>query len=129
MNYLVTHYKNLAEQLQSRINHIQQCLYEMDATAAGGGLDQVRVDNSVNTTQEYVNPNNYSMNANTVNYPSGQNPTGRDKKDHKLAPWNRGNPVPNYVYSFNGNQFVYHNGTWYVMNNGTWVNAFEIPFK
>ena len=30
MNYLVTHYKNLAEQLQSRINHIQQCLYEMD---------------------------------------------------------------------------------------------------
>ena len=31
MNYLVTHYKNLAEQLQDRINHIQQCLYEMDA--------------------------------------------------------------------------------------------------
>ena len=30
MNYLVTHYKNLAEQLQSRINNIQQCLYEMD---------------------------------------------------------------------------------------------------
>ena len=30
MNYLVTHYKNLAEQLQSSINHIQQCLYEMD---------------------------------------------------------------------------------------------------
>jgi hypothetical protein len=30
MNYLVTHYKNLAEQLQARINHIQQCLYEMD---------------------------------------------------------------------------------------------------
>ena len=30
MNYLVTHYKNLAEQLQTRINNIQQCLYEMD---------------------------------------------------------------------------------------------------
>ena len=30
MNYLVTHYKNLAEQLQSRINHLKQCLYEMD---------------------------------------------------------------------------------------------------
>jgi hypothetical protein len=36
MNYLVTHYKNLAEQLQSRINHIQQCLYEMDLPGYGG---------------------------------------------------------------------------------------------
>ena len=36
MNYLVTHYKNLAEQLQSRINHIQRCLYEMDLPGNGG---------------------------------------------------------------------------------------------
>ena len=40
MNYLVTHYKNLAEQLQSRINHIQQCLYEMDSPGHGGGFTE-----------------------------------------------------------------------------------------
>jgi hypothetical protein len=57
MNYLVTHYKNLAEQLQSRINHIQQCLYEMDA-AAGGGIDQLRVDDM---PQNYMNYNNNSV--------------------------------------------------------------------
>jgi hypothetical protein len=37
MNYLVTHYKNLAEQLQARINNIQQCLYEMDTGSYSSG--------------------------------------------------------------------------------------------
>lgn len=44
MNYLVTHYKNLAEQLQARINHIQQCLYEMESMQSTERPDGTWVD-------------------------------------------------------------------------------------
>jgi len=71
MNYLVTHYKNLAEQLQSRINHLQQCLYEMDA-AAGGGIDQLRVDD---TQQNYTNVANYQQTPTTNSTTTTSTPT------------------------------------------------------
>ena len=113
MNYLVTHYKNLAEQLQSRINHIQRCLYEMDATSAGGGINQVRADTSAN--KNMIQP------VSLVSEPpqSGDN----------IPPWNRGTPDPTRIYIWGGNQFRYNNGIWYVLLNGTWINAFEYGFK
>ena len=111
MNYLVTHYKNLAEQLQSRINHIQQCLYEMDA--AGSGIDQVRADTSANNNM--VQPVSSVSDARE----SGNNP----------APWTRGTPDPNRIYIWEGDKFKYNNGTWYILINGTWINAFEYGFK
>jgi hypothetical protein len=100
MNYLVTHYKNLAEQLQSRINHIQQCLYEMDA-AAGGGIDQLRVSD-----MEQANFNDYStnsamstnVNGSTPTYPTVKGPF-REKSDVNPSRWGlrlgpNGRPIP-----------------------------------
>ena len=71
MNYLVTHYKNLAEQLQARINHIQRCLYEMDATAAGGGIDQLRVSDMQKSD---INPVSYQTNTTSTRGFGSQSP-------------------------------------------------------
>jgi|LakMenEpi03Aug12_release.lakeMendotaPanAssembly.Ray.scaffolds.fasta_scaffold1003921_2 hypothetical protein len=113
MNYLVTHYKNLAEQLQARINHLKQCLYEMDATAAaGGGLNQVRADTSAN---------NMIQPTLTVGdqIQSGDN----------AAPWDRGTPNPKRTYIWQGYQFKFNNGTWYILIDGKWIDAFEYGLK
>ena len=59
MNYLVTHYKNLAEQLQARINHIQQCLYEMESMQSHERPDGTWVDdynNPIPGSPGYVPP-------------------------------------------------------------------------
>ena len=59
MNYLVTHYKNLAEQLQARINHIQQCLYEMESMQSIERPDGTWVDdmgNPIPGSPGYVAP-------------------------------------------------------------------------
>ena len=75
MNYLVTHYKNLAEQLQARINHIQQCLYEMD-TAAGGGIGQFSKD--TNSTPTY--------NTSSSTFVPKTTPAGYGSKPSRLRP-------------------------------------------
>ena len=59
MNYLVTHYKNLAEQLQARINHIQRCLYEMESMQSHERPDGTWVDdfgNPIPGSPGYVAP-------------------------------------------------------------------------
>jgi hypothetical protein len=77
MNYLVIHYKNLAEQLQYRVNHLQRFLYEMNA-AAGGGLNQVGANTSANNNMiQQVSPAQNTPQA-------GDNP----------PPWDRGTPNP-----------------------------------
>ena len=68
MDYLATHYKNLTEQLQSRINYLHQCLYEMDA-AGGGGLN-----NPTQTPVEKITlptSGNQSFGTSTTNNPFG----------------------------------------------------------
>jgi hypothetical protein len=100
MNYLVTHYKNLAEQLQSRINHIQQCLYEMDKEA-GGGIDRLRVSDM---TQNSVNYNNNFTNtigaSSTPTYPTAPKGPYREPRDVDPKRWGiridpiTGKPIP-----------------------------------
>ena len=111
MNYLVTHYKNLAEQLQSRINHIQRCLYEMDATAAGGG-------GGLNTPQQ-TTP--------SINIPKTGSPTSTDELLQRgrdllrtntpggVAPWNViPTPANGTKYYYYGREYTLQNGVWFV---------------
>jgi hypothetical protein len=122
MNYLVTHYKNLAEQLQARINHIQQCLYEMDkATAAPpGGLNDPfanepspKVTETPNPTQDTQVPN------------GGPTPGG-------VAPWRiMPPPVPGTTYTWGGKLYQCVPGGWMVQTSegwrGVWWGGQDVP--
>lgn len=129
MNYLVTHYKNLAEQLQARINHIQQCLYEMDA-AAGDGVDPLRGRDYTpdNTRPVGGDPNDPGERWNWQDHQEEQRP--QNLPTGIAAPWNIiPAPRPGSIYYWNGNPYRY-GGTgngWQNWNGHTWETYWGGP--
>ena len=107
MNYLVTHYKNLAEQLQARINHIQQCLYEMDAPP--GGLNNPFANEPPSKATETQNPTQDTQ------APAGSPTPGG------VAPW-RIIPAPaiGTTYTWGGKLYEYVGGGWRVQTPTGW---------
>ena len=108
MDYLARHYKNLAEQLQYRINHIQQCLYEMNAPP--GGLNDPSENEPSQESPETQNPTQ-----DTQAPDGGPTPGG-------IAPW-RIIPAPptDTTYTWFGRLYKYVGGGWVVqLPDGTW---------
>ena len=129
MNYLTTHYKNLSEQLQARINHIQQCLYEMDA-AAGGGIDQLSAQDYApdNTRPVGGNPNDPGKPYGPNSYPGATPPKPLPRGI--AAPWNIiPAPPPGSIYWYQGKPYRY-GGTgngWQNWNGHGWETHWGGP--
>lgn len=122
MNYLVTHYKNLAEQLQARINHIQQCLYEMDKAAGGGG-------GGLNTPEQ-TTP--------SIGLPKSGTPTSTDELLQRgrdllrtntpegVPPWKiQPPPADGTVYYYMGQKYICVPGGWAIWDGVKYVRYYE----
>ena len=107
MDYLARHYKNLSEQLQSRINHIQQCLYEMDKAAA----EPQQVPGGLNTPDFAPNPTSETE---TLPWWKNNTPDG-------VAPWKiMPPPADGTIYIYFGRRFRCIPGGWQVWNGSEW---------
>lgn len=118
MNYLTTYYKNLSEQLQTRVNNLKQRLYEAND----------RPFNNPGFSPGGLNDPHFTP----LGAPVGMPGTGQGTKPPpnnvpgNVAPWNVFPPPPNgTVYWYYGHQYRYNGGMWDLHypgpDGGTWL--------
>lgn len=103
MDYITRHYKNLSEQLSSKVNHLQQLLNEI-ATSGIMATDATAYQDSTQPVKgNYESDNMVSFDI--------------------IPPWNKYPfPAPGTIVNHNGVQYVYDGGgRWFRNINGQWI--------